>query len=104
MVQIGLFCFAGMSTSVLLKKMQEYAQEMGADCTINAYPETKVADLASELDVVLIGPQIKYYQKRIEELCAPHGTKVMVISNVDFGRMDGKKVLTDAYALVGKSL
>ena len=66
--------------------------------------ETKAADLASQLDVVLIGPQIKYYQKRIEELCAPYGTKVMVISNVDFGRMDGKKVLTDAYALLGKTL
>lgn len=104
MVQIGLFCFAGMSTSVMLKKMREYAQEVGADCEINAYAEPKVIDLASKLDVVLIGPQIKYYQKRIEEICAPYDTKVMVISNVDFGRMDGKKVLTEAYALLGKTL
>ncbi len=101
MVKIGLFCFAGMSTSVLLKKMLEYAEEKGLDCSINAYAETKMADMAPQLDVVLIGPQIKYYQKRIEGLCAPHGTRTMVISNVDFGRMDGKKVLTEAYGLLG---
>lgn len=101
MVNIGLFCFAGMSTSVLVKRMQEYAGERNLECSIDAYPQSEVAERAQKLDVVLLGPQIKYYQKRIEDICRPYGTKVMLVSNVDFGRMDGKKVLTDACALVG---
>lgn len=101
MVNIGMFCFAGMSTSVLVKRMQDYAAEIGLDCTIDAYPQSEVADRAPKLDVVLLGPQIKYYQKRIEGICEIHNTKVMVISNVDFGRMDGQKVLKEACALVG---
>lgn len=104
MVRIGLFCFAGMSTSVLVKKMADYAAEKNLECIVDAYPQEQVADKAKDLDVVLIGPQIKYYKKRIESICEPLGTKVMVISNVDFGRMDGKKVLTEAYALLGQNI
>lgn len=104
MVRIGLFCFAGMSTSVLVKKMTEYAAEKHLDCIVDAYPQEQVAEKAKDLDVVLIGPQIKYYKKRIEAICKPLGAQVMVISNVDFGRMDGKKVLTEAYALLGQTI
>lgn len=101
MINIGMFCFAGMSTSVLVKRMQEYAAERKLECAIDAYPQSEVADRAPKLDIVLLGPQIKYYQKRIEGICEAHGTKVMVVSNVDFGRMDGGKVLTEACALIG---
>lgn len=91
MTKIGIFCFAGLSTSVLVRKMQEYAVEKELDCVIDAYPQSEVADRAPGPDVVLLGPQIKYYQKRIEGIYATLGVKVMVVSNVDFGRMDGKK-------------
>ncbi|MCC8023999.1 MAG: PTS sugar transporter subunit IIB [Clostridium sp.] len=104
MVKVGIFCFAGMSTSVLVKRMQEFAKEKNLDCEIDAYPQSEVADRAPGLDVVLLGPQIKYYQKRIEDICKPSGVPVMVVSNVDFGRMDGKKVLTEAYGLLGKTI
>ena len=35
---IRLFCAAGMSTSVLVKKMQEAAKEKGKDADIAAFP------------------------------------------------------------------
>lgn len=104
MVKVGIFCFAGMSTSVLVKRMQEFAKEQGLECEIGAYPQSEVADRAAGLDVALLGPQIKYYQKRIEDICRPLGVRVMVVSNEDFGRMDGKKVLTQAYELIGKTI
>lgn len=37
MKNIVLFCAAGMSTSLLVTKMQNAAAEMGYDCTIAAY-------------------------------------------------------------------
>lgn len=100
MIHIGMFCFAGMSTSVLVSRMKEYAEEKGIACTIDAYPETEVANKAKDLDIVLLGPQIKYMRKRIEQLCEPLGVKVMVVSNIDFGRMDAKHVLDEALKLL----
>lgn len=102
MTKIGMFCFAGMSTSVLVKRMQEAAAAKGIACEIEAYPETQVANKAPGLDIVLIGPQIKYYKKRIDAICEPLGVKVMVVSNIDFGRMDGEHVLSEALALLNR--
>lgn len=104
MVRIALFCFAGMSTSVLVKRMRDYALERNIDCSVDAFSQTEVADKVQNLDIVLVGPQIKYLKKRIEEICEPYGVKVMVISDIDFGRMDAKKVLSEAYSLLGKSV
>ena len=38
MRKIRLFCAAGMSTSLLVTKMQNYAKEIGYDCDVVAYP------------------------------------------------------------------
>lgn len=104
MVRIGIFCFAGMSTSILVKKMTNYALEKGLECQVNAYSQTEVASRAPNLDVVVLGPQIKHYKKRIEAICESIGVPVMVISNTDFGRMDGVNVLTQVYSLIGESI
>ena len=39
---IRLFCAAGMSTSLLVKKMEEAAKEKGKDVDIVAYPFTEM--------------------------------------------------------------
>ena len=39
---IRLFCAAGMSTSLLVKKMEEAAKEKGKDADIAAYPFTEM--------------------------------------------------------------
>ena len=41
MLKIKLFCAAGMSTSMLVKKMQESANKKGLEVEIAAYPEGK---------------------------------------------------------------
>lgn len=38
MVKIGLFCAAGMSTSMLVEKMKAFAGERGVEAEIAAYP------------------------------------------------------------------
>ncbi len=100
MKKIGMFCFAGMSTSVLVKKMNEYAVSNNLNCTIEAYSETEIASRVKNLDIVLLGPQIKYMKSRVEGICKPLNVPVMVVSNVDFGRMDATHVLTEALALL----
>lgn len=60
---ILLACAAGMSTSLLVTKMQEVSKKD----KIFAIPVSKVDQKVNEesIDVILIGPQIRYMEKRI---------------------------------------
>ena len=46
MKKIILLCAAGMSTSMLVKKMQEAAASESFECEIAAYPTAEAKDLA----------------------------------------------------------
>ena len=60
MKQILLVCNAGMSTSMLVKKMQQSATERGIEVSIEAKSITEAKKNIHEADVILIGPQIRY--------------------------------------------
>ena len=47
---IRLFCAAGMSTSLLVKKMEEAAKEKGKDVDIVAYPFTEMERVIEGVD------------------------------------------------------
>lgn len=97
---ILLACAAGMSTSLLVTKMQEVSKKD----KIFAIPVSKVDQKVNEesIDVILIGPQIRYMEKRIKEKMAVKHIPVGVIPMEDYGRMDGTKVLKYAYSLMNK--
>lgn len=100
MKRIALFCSAGMSTSLLVTKMEEAVAVQGIDVSIMAYPEAEMADRIDGIDVVLIGPQIRYVLNRAKKLCDAQDVPVAVINTMDYGTMDGKKVLAQAMALM----
>ena len=77
---IRLFCAAGMSTSLLVKKMEEAAKEKGKDVDIVAYPFTEMERVIEGVDVALLGPQVGYQLGRAKEICEPKGVPVDVIS------------------------
>lgn len=56
MLKIRLFCANGMSTSLLVKKMEEAAKEKGKEVDIKAYPILDIERLIGEADVALLGP------------------------------------------------
>ncbi len=92
MKKILLACNAGMSTSMLVNKMRKAAEEMGVDAEINALSLTEATDRIADVDVVLLGPQVKFQKKAVEEAAAGR-TPVDVIDMRDYGTMNGKKVL-----------
>ena len=70
MQNILLVCAAGMSTSMLVKRMQEQAENIKAQVNINALAisEAKEKIKNNEIDVVLLGPQVRFQKKEIEEV------------------------------------
>lgn len=100
-MKILLVCSAGMSTSMLVNKMRKSAEERNITAQIDAVPESELKNNLEGLDVILIGPQVRYLEKKIREQADPIGIKVDVINQMAYGMMQGDKVLDQAIALKG---
>ncbi len=91
MVRIMLACAAGMSTSLLVTKMQTAAKEEGVEAEIWAVPEADVEKNVGKFDVCLLGPQVRFKLKAIQKI-ADGKWPVDVIEMTAYGTMNGKKV------------
>jgi len=99
MTRIILACAAGMSTSLLVSKMNVAAIKSGASVRIQAVPESDFAKYANDTDILLLGPQVAYTLNRMKAQYEPNGIKVAVINSMDYGLMNGEKVLKEALRL-----
>lgn len=95
MQKIMLVCNAGMSTSLLVQKMQNEAWTRGLDVEIEARPMAEAMEALDTADVLLLGPQIGYARSDFEKAT---DKPVDVIAMVDYGRMNAPKILDDALA------
>lgn len=98
-MNIMLACAAGMSTSILVAKMQEAAKEQGKDYKIWAIDQSLIEDNLGQFDVLLLGPQVQHTLKKVTKLVGDT-TPVAVIKAVDYGRGNGVAVLAFAEELV----
>ena len=102
MLRIKLFCASGMSTSVLVNKMRDSAKKKVVEVDIAAYPESQMDNYLESMDVALLGPQVGYRLGNAKKLCGPKNIPVEVIPMVDYGMMNGQKVLDLAIKLSQK--
>lgn len=100
MKRIMLACSAGMSTSLLVTKMEEAAKNAGIEAKIWAISEAKIADHITECDVLLLGPQVRFLLNKAKEIAAPHNIPVDVIDMKFYGMCNGKAVLEKALDMI----
>lgn len=101
MVKIMLACSAGMSTSLLVTRMEKAAAERGLECKIWAVSETQLlTEYTNEpADVILVGPQVRFRLNGIKEQ-VKNAIPVDVIDMRTYGMMDGAKVLDQALKMI----
>ncbi len=105
MKTILLVCSAGMSTSLLVTKMEAAAKEQGIEAKIFALPFSDAPRVLEEVDVILLGPQVRFQKAAIEKLVAGRSggpIPVDVIDMRDYGTMNGKAVFGTALKLMGE--
>lgn len=102
MTRIMLFCCAGMSTSLLVSKMQKAAEKRGIEAKIWAVSQAEYERSMAECDVCLLGPQVKYMLKAAKKVGEENNVPVEVIPSIDYGMINGEKVLDLALSLVEK--
>lgn len=101
MKKIILLCNSGMSTSLMVQKMKDAAAAEGLECAIAAYSTDKAAEVASDADCILLGPQIQFQADEVRAACP--GVPVAVIDMVAYGTMDGNVALAQAKSLMGEN-
>ncbi|MDQ0362613.1 PTS sugar transporter subunit IIB [Breznakia pachnodae] len=95
MKKIMLVCNAGMSTNMLAKKMRDASN---GEYDVVAFGEAEYLDNLEGVDLILVGPQIRYLIPNIQkEVSIP----VEGINPMKYGILDGKGVLEDVKKVLG---
>ncbi|MCZ0067572.1 PTS sugar transporter subunit IIB [Bacillus sonorensis] len=101
MKKILLACSSGMSTSLLVTKMEEYVKSIGDEAKIWAVGQDQAKKEMEQADVVLIGPQMSFLKDELQKEADKYGIRVDVIDMMAYGMADGKKAYEQAISLMG---
>jgi len=96
MIRIVLVCAAGMSTSILVNNMKKSADPKDE---INACPLSELENVIDDVDIVLVGPQVRFQMASIDALAKAHGKKAALMDQKAYGMLDGAKMLKQAWEL-----
>lgn len=92
--KILLICGAGITTSILVHKVVEAAEQLAIDIDCEAQGISNLYPSRTKgVNIVLLGPQVGYMEEEVRSNYP--NIPVKVIGTEDFGKMDGKKVLED---------
>ncbi|WP_440897650.1 PTS sugar transporter subunit IIB [Amphibacillus sp. Q70] len=102
MKTIMLVCSAGMSTSLLVTKMEKEAERRNIEADIFAVSASEVDGVMDKktIDVLLLGPQVRYMKAQFETKFKGENIPVDSIDMKDYGMMNGEKVLARALELI----
>ena len=99
MLKVMFVCCAGMSTSLLVEKVNQAATGRGLEIEAYAVGETEAIRDLSQADILLLGPQVKYLENRFRKSLGDSKTKLGVVDMRAYGLMDGEKVLEQIIAM-----
>ncbi|MGD8205425.1 PTS sugar transporter subunit IIB [Pantoea sp. FN0305] len=104
MKRIILACAAGMSTSMVVTRMEKEAAARGLNYQIYAIPEQELREelqnYAGEVAVVLLGPQVRFKLEENRKLTDSQRIPIAVIDTLAYGTLNGAKVLDQALTLI----
>lgn len=98
-MKVLLVCAGGMSTSVLMRKLEKYATDNAKDFEVAAVGVDAAKDAAAKgYDCVLLGPQIGY---RLDEVKKLTGLPCAVIAPADYGIGNCVNIFKQIDGLIG---
>jgi len=104
MKRIVLACAAGMSTSLVVTKMEKEAASRGLEYLIYAIAEQNLQDelqnFGNDIVAVLLGPQVRFKLVANRKLTDEYHIPIAVIDSVAYGTLNGGKVLDQALGLL----
>ena len=97
--RIVLICSAGVSTNMLVRRMEHEAARLGYPCSVTFYPIQEVKEAAQFADVMLLAPQSAFELPEIQ-VKYPN-VKSAVIPKDLYASIDSVKILDLAQTIAG---
>ena len=101
-MKILLVCAAGMSTSLVKKKIVAAFGPEEEGWTIDAEASEKLEAIIEEYDVILLGPQIAYKKAQLLEIANEYNKPLDAISPVDYGMGKGANIVNQIKKMINK--
>ena len=99
-MKILLICANGLSTSILMNKMQKWGKEKNIELEVRAVPMSEYLNVYKNFDCILIGPQISYQYNEIKANAID--VPVEKISTMDYGMSNVENIMKQVKACLGK--
>ena len=95
---IMFVCAGGMSSSLVVSKMQKAAEAYDMEIELWATGVGRGAEtlkVRDDIDYLLVGPQVRYSISELEKVVADYERKTIIqIADMrDYGMVDGEKIL-----------
>lgn len=99
-VVIMFVCAGGMSSSLVVSKMQKAAEEQALNAEIWATGVGHGKEIlkdGDDIDALLIGPQVRFSAPELEKIAEENNRKTIIhVADMrDYGMVDGEKILKD---------
>ena len=92
-LRIFVVCSYALSSSLLVEKMQELAQEKDMPIEAKFISPEQLKDQMGGCDVVLLSPQVRFNKKIFQKLLEPVGIPVVDIPMQVYGLVDAEKAI-----------
>ena len=99
-MKILLICANGLSTRILMNKMQKWGKEKNIELEVRAVPMSEYLNVYKNFDCILIGPQISYQYNEIKANAID--VPVEKISPMDYGMSNVENIMKQVKACLGK--
>ncbi|WP_188645932.1 PTS sugar transporter subunit IIB [Marinithermofilum abyssi] len=92
-IRAAILCTMGTTSRCLAEKIQTAAGAHGIPLQISAASVAEFEEIAPELDVLLLEPQVRHHQKSFAKTAALYGLPLAVVEPRAFATMNGDRVL-----------
>lgn len=89
-IKVMLVCGGGASSGFLASSMRKAAKKKGLMMDIFAKSESDVDNFKNDIQILLLGPHLKYLEEEIKERIAGTSVKLDVIENTIYGSLNGE--------------
>lgn len=101
MIKVMLVCGGGASSGFLAASMRKAAKKKGITMDIFAKSESEIDNFKNDIQVLLVGPHLKYLMEEIREKLTGTEVKCSLIENEIYGALDGNKAVEKVLNLLG---
>lgn len=102
-IRILLACGSGASSGLMAQNMKKAAIKKGIEARIEARSDTEIEYYLDDIDVILLGPHLKYLEADYQEQAKEYNVPVACVSQEAYGVLNGEKGLAEALEIIEKN-